>query len=374
MNYLMEKKISLLDREAFHQILLWAVECNASDVHIQPFMPIYAQINQKLEKIHNLTPNESETSLLVNSLFGDHAIGVLAQGNEGLNDDYSIKVDRFNKQRFRLNATPCHVQGADGVQITARVIKQEPANIVDLGIEQEIIDTLKLRQGLVLVTGTMGTGKTTLLSALVRHMLEDKGLGRKILTAESPIEYVYDSVEWKSNSFVSQLSIPRQLKTFHAAVVEATRRMPHVFVLGEAREIDTFRAVVQASQLGMLVLTTLHTNSAAETLNRIINQFPESEQSFQKANIVDSLRMIVSQTLLPSTQGGLVALREILPLNEISVRNELMKTPVENISSVARSLVTEHGKSMYADARIKYDQGLITDYHLDYVKYSFGEY
>lgn len=373
MSYLFDKPFSVLDRQAFNDLLIWAESQGASDIHIQPFTPVCAQINQKVEVISAFQPSDSEVNVLVDEVFGTHAMGVLKQGDRGLNDDYRIRIDRFSDKRFRLNATPCFIQGSDGVQITARAISHEPPTLDQISVEETIRNVVKLGQGLVLITGSMGTGKTTLLSSLVRSVLEDPDARKHIITAESPIEYVYDRIDC-NGSIISPLSIPRQLKTFHAAVVEATRRRPHIFVLGEAREINTFRAVIEAAQLGILVLTTLHTNSVAETMNRIINQFHMNEQAFQKANIVDSLRMIVSQTLLPCERGGLIALREILPLHEMMVRSELMSASIYDISNVTRSLVSSHGKSMFRDAMDKYKQGLISEYHLNFIRHSFGEY
>lgn len=372
MSFLYEREITVLNEDAFKDLLLWGIEIGASDIHIQPFTPIKAQVNQKVETIHEFSPSEAEVQVLVDVIFGNHANGVLAQGEKGLNDDYPVRIDRYTSRRFRINASPCYIRSCDCIQITARVGNEHIPTLDELNIENEIRDSLQLGKGLVLITGTMGTGKTTLLASLVRSLLENPQSRKNIITAESPIEYVFDDIE-HNGSLISQTSIPRQFKTFHTAVVEATRRKPHVFVLGEARELETFRAVIEASQLGMLVFTTLHTNSVASTINRIVNQFHKDEQSFQKANIVDAIQLIVSQTLVPSTQGGLIALREILPIKD-AFRYELMAADVSEIATVGRELVSTHGQSMFKDAESKHKYGLIDDYQLNYIRHSYGEY
>jgi defect-in-organelle-trafficking protein DotB len=162
----------------------------------------------------------------------------------------------------------CYVDGHEGIQITIRTIPTAPPALSSLQLPQSIIDAIAPQEGVVYVTGATGSGKSTLLAAIIKELAENPDSNRKILTFESPIEFVYDSVEMPS-AVVSQSEIPRHLPSFAAGVRNALRRKPRLILVGEARDTETINAVLEAALTGHPVYTTLHTNGVAETIRRL---------------------------------------------------------------------------------------------------------
>jgi defect-in-organelle-trafficking protein DotB len=211
----------------------------------------------------------------------------------------------------------------------------------------------------VYVTGATGSGKSTLLSSIIRDITEDKESHRKVLTYESPIEFVYDNVE-KASAIVSQSEIPRHLPSFAAGVRNALRRKPRLILVGEARDSETISAVMEAAMTGHPVYTTLHSNGVAETMRRLVITFPAEERQGRTIDIIETVRLIISQRLAPTIDGKRVALREYLVFDE-KIRDILLETDILNITNVVRRLVREFGRTIEADAKEKFEQGFISE-------------
>jgi defect in organelle trafficking protein DotB len=213
-------------------------------------------------------------------------------------------------------------------------------------------------QGIVYVTGATGSGKTTLLAAIIRDLAEQQDSNRKILTYEAPIEFVYDSITMPS-AIVSQSEIPRHLPSFAAGVRNALRRKPRLILVGESRDPETIGASIEAALTGHPVYTTLHSNGVAETLRRLVNSFPAEEAKARMIDIIETIRVVIWQQLVPSTDGKRIALREFLVFNE-RLRDILLDSKLENISANTRQMLKEYGQPMSVDAKRKFDAGLIT--------------
>jgi defect-in-organelle-trafficking protein DotB len=198
-----------------------------------------------------------------------------------------------------------------------------------------------------------------LLAAIIRNITEDAESNRKVLTYEAPIEFVFDNVE-KVSSIVSQSEIPRHLPSFAAGVRNALRRKPRLILVGEARDPETISAVMEAAMTGHPVYTTLHSNSVAETIRRLVVTFPSEERQGRTIDIIETVRLVISQRLVPTVDGKRVALREYLVFDE-RIRDIMLETDVTNITNVVRKLVREHGKTIEADAREKFKAGVITE-------------
>jgi defect-in-organelle-trafficking protein DotB len=182
---------------------------------------------------------------------------------------------------------------------------------------------------------------------------------RKVLTYESPIEFVYDSVE-KHSAIVSQSEIPRHLPSFAAGVRNALRRKPRLILVGESRDTETIGAVMEAAMTGHPVYTTLHSNGVAETMRRLVTTFPAEERQGRTIDIIETIRLVISQRLVPTVDGKRVALREYLVFDE-KVRDTLLDTDMTMITQAVRKMVREKGKTMVADAKEKFDAGIITE-------------
>lgn len=348
------------------KLLIFCAEIKVSDVTIQTKEKIMVEVYGKLFSITNHKLASSEVADIVTYMYGNES--AIPNLNSGSDMDFAheIKVSRDNKLRFRVNATPIVVEGHTGIQITIRTIPGIPPHISEMKIEETILNNIAPKQGLVLVTGATGSGKSTLLASVIRNLLEDEDGNRKILTYESPIEFVYDDVE-KPSSIISQTEIGKNLPTFVAGTRNALRRKPMVVLVGEARDAETIGEAVTVSMTGHLVYSTVHSNGVADTIRRMVNVFPDGEKHARAIDIITSLKMIVSQMLIPSTDGKRVPLREYLVFDEMIV-DKMLDAGVDNLTYVAREIVKEKGQTFLMDATKKFEQGLISELEFKKIK------
>ncbi|HSW69049.1 MAG TPA: Dot/Icm type IV secretion system ATPase DotB [Gammaproteobacteria bacterium] len=349
--------------EAVNEILIHCVKLGASDITFQTNEPIFAEIYGRLRKVTRRKLSNTELGEIINAMYGPNAIAQIMAGKD-IDTHYEIRPNRSDRYRFRINGTGCQVEGNDGVQITARTIPSDPPKLASMNLPQNILDALAPEQGVVYITGATGSGKSTLLAAIIRDITEGAESNRKVLTYEAPIEFVYDSVE-KISSIVSQSEIPRHLPSFAAGVRNALRRKPRLILVGEARDAETISAVMEAAMTGHPVYTTLHSNSVAETLRRLVITFPPEERQGRTIDIIETIRLVISQRLVPTIDGKRTALREYLVFDE-KIRDILLEVNTEEVTAKVRQLVKEFGQTIEADAKEKLDAGLITErqYHV----------
>ena len=226
-----------------------------------------------------------------------------------------------------------------------------------MNLEKEIFDNLYHKQGMIVVTGGTGSGKSTLLSSIIRYIAENPESNKKILTYESPVEFVYDEVD-SPTTLVSQSEIGKDLKDFAAGTRNALRRKPDIILIGEARDAETIGEAVTASMTGHLLYTTVHSNGFADTIRRMVNVFPEGERNSKAVDIISSLKMVISQRLVPSLDGKRVALREYVVFNE-NIVDELLED-LDNLTYSCRKVLKKYGRSFLQDAQKKYDEGKIS--------------
>ncbi len=346
-----------------NDILIHCVKLGASDITFQTGEPIIAEIFGRLKKVTRRRMSNTEVGEVLNAMYGPNATTHIMSGKD-IDTHYEIRPTRSDRYRFRINGTGCQVEGHDGIQITARTIPTDPPKLETMNLPKEILDAIAPEQGVVYVTGATGSGKSTLLAAIIRNITEDTESNRKVLTYEAPIEFVFDNVE-KVSSIVSQSEIPRHLPSFAAGVRNALRRKPRLILVGEARDPETIAAVMEAAMTGHPVYTTLHSNGVAETIRRLVITFPPDERQGRTIDIIETVRLVISQRLVPTVDGKRVALREYLVFDE-KIRDILLDTDILNITNVVRKLVREHGQTMEVDANEKFKAGLITErqYHL----------
>jgi defect in organelle trafficking protein DotB len=343
-------------------MLKWCFEKDASDITIQTDRHIVAEIHGTIRPVTIATMDASDMNLFLNMLYGPNAMARLAGGND-LDLSYEVKTSRDLRMRFRVNVTAILTMGRDGVQITMRSLPNDPPTMESMNIEQDIIDNWYPKQGLVLVTGPTGSGKTTLLASGNRMLIET-GKG-KMLTYEAPIEFVYDNIT-HPHSLISQTEIPRHLPSFAAGVRNALRRKPEVILVGEARDRETINAAIEAGQTGHTVYSTVHTIGVSATIRRMTSVYGGEERDERAYSLMETLRMIVTQSLLKTVDGKRVAIREWLVFTQ-DIREKLLAMENHLWPNEVQKYCEEQGRTMAESAHLVYKEGLIDDETFEYV-------
>lgn len=347
-----------LSIEIANEILIHCVKLGASDITFQTGEPVFAEIFGRLKKVTRRRLANTEVGEVLNAMYGPNATTIIMSGKD-IDTHYEIRPNRSERYRFRINGTGCQVEGHDGIQITARTIPTEPPKLETMNLPEAVLNAIAPEQGVVYVTGATGSGKSTLLAAIIRSISEGTESNRKVLTYEAPIEFVFDTVE-KISSVISQSEIPRHLPSFAAGVRNALRRKPRLILVGEARDPETISAVMEAALTGHPVYTTLHSNGVAETIRRLVVTFPPEERQGRTIDIIETVRLVISQRLVPTVDNKRVALREYLVFDE-KIRDKLLESKATDITDVVRKLVKKFGHTMETDAHEKLKEGIISD-------------
>lgn len=338
--------------------LEFCVKQNASDIILQTNEAAMVEVYGRLHKISLRKLTNTEVGDILNAIYGPNGTTQILSGND-VDTHYEIRPTRVDRYRFRVNGTGCQVEGHAGLQLTLRVIPNEPPHLSELDLPQAVIDAIAPRDGVVYVTGATGSGKSTLLAAIIRSIAEDPLSNRKILTYEAPIEFVFDAIK-KPSSVISQSEIPRNLPTFAAGVRNALRRTPKLILVGESRDVETMSAVLEAALTGHPVYTTLHANGVAETIRRLVGTFPKEERHGRSIDIIETIRLIIWQQLAPTIDGKRIALREYLIFDE-DVRDQLLSVNPDKATAITRRLVKERGQPMIVDAKKALANGKISE-------------
>lgn len=334
----------------------WCFNQGASDITIQTDKHIVSEIHGKISPVTIAKMDASDINLFLGILYGPNAMARLAGGND-LDLSYEVKASREERIRFRVNITAILANGRDGVQITMRALPNDPPTMASLNIEKEIVDNWYPKQGLVLITGPTGSGKTTLLASGNRMLIEEnKG---KILTYESPIEFVYDNIN-SPHSLISQTEIPRHLPSFSAGVRNALRRKPEIILVGEARDKETINAAIEAGQTGHTVYSTVHTIGVSATIRRMTSVYDGEERDERAYSLMETLRMIVTQSLVRTVDNKRVAIREWLVFTQ-EIREHLLSMENHLWPNEVQKFVESQGRTMAESAKKVFDQGLISE-------------
>lgn len=274
-----------------------AARVNASDIHIVVGYPPMLRVSGKLQIVTGQAKlTESQVSELVLSVCSAEQKELFLTNKE---IDFSYVPATG---RFRVNLY--HQRGSEAGAF--RYIPDKIRSIEELGLPEVLHDFVKLRQGLILVTGPTGQGKSTTLAAMIDRINQTKA--SHIVTIEDPVEYVYPA----AMSVVSQREMHGDTHSWNIALRSVLREDPDIVLIGEMRDYETIAAAITIAETGHLVLATLHTNSAAQTIDRIIDVFPEHQQAQVRLQLSNVIEGIVSQRLVPAIQGGLVAVCEVM--------------------------------------------------------------
>jgi defect-in-organelle-trafficking protein DotB len=336
--------------------LLWCVHQGASDVTWQTDRPVYNEIHGKLYPGTFRPMDAADMAIVLTKIYGPEAQARLAGGSD-LDVSYEIRPDRYTRHRFRVNITAILSRGRDAAQVTMRVLPHEPPTMEALNIEPDIIANWAQRQGMVIITGPTGSGKTTLLASGCRMLLEKKHGCGKMLTYEAPIEFTYDTIS-SPHSVVAQTEIPRHLPNFAAGVRNALRRKPNIILVGESRDRETISASIEAGQTGHAVYTTTHTTGVSSTIRRMISTFESDERAERAYALMETLRMIVTQALVPKVGGGRVGVREWMIFNDI-VREKLLDMDFNDWTSEIQRMIPSYGQTLTQSASKLFEAGII---------------
>ena len=270
------------------ELLAFSAKQGASDLHLSAGLPPMIRVDGDIRRI-NLPPMEhKEVHSLIYEIMNDRQ---RKDFEEFLETDFSFEVPGV--ARFRVNAFNQN-RGAGGV---FRTIPSKVLSMDDLGMGQIFKDISNTPRGLILVTGPTGSGKSTTLAAMVDYINDNKY--EHILTIEDPIEFVHES----KKCLVNQREVHRDTHGFNNALRSALREDPDIILVGELRDLETIKLALEAAETGHVVFGTLHTQSAAKTIDRIIDVFPAAEKSMVRSMLSESLRAVISQTLLKRTGG-----------------------------------------------------------------------
>jgi twitching motility protein PilT len=305
-----------------HQLLAFSVKNKASDLHLSAGLPPMIRVHGQMCRINVEPLSHAQVGAMLADIMTETQ---RRQHQETLESDFSIELAGLS--RFRVNA----FHQSRGAAAVLRAIPSKVLSLQELGAPAIFAELALRPRGLVLVTGPTGSGKSTTLAAMVHH-LNDTEAGH-ILTVEDPIEFVHES----RKCLVNQREVGPMTHSFSAALRSALREDPDAILVGELRDLESIRLAMTAAETGHLVFATLHTASAAKTIDRIIDVFPAEEKEMVRTMLAESLQAVIAQTLCRQAGGtGRVAAHEIM-LATSAIRNLIRENKVAQMYSAMQT-------------------------------------
>lgn len=347
-----------------NQMLEHMVNINGSDLFLMGSEEVWCSRYGRKVRLTKRRLSDNEVKSLIAVIYNQNAPAMLGAGQpiDTAHEFFREVSHGFNHERirfrFRVNAVGCLRGGRKSLTITMRSIPTNPPHWEKLGIEPLIMETSRnLDQGLILVVGATGNGKSTLLASILRDRLEGVDSHTNLVTIEKPIEFVYDEVE-KASSFCTQLQVGSDVTSFHDGVVNSLRMAPNVILVGETRDLETTQASLEAAMTGHGVFSTVHANDVPSTFQRLVYVYPEEMQTQAKVDIIQPMKMVVAQRLIPTVDGGRTAIREFMVFDDQD-KNTMLES--KNFAGTAFNLVQSRGRPMIEDATEKYRDGIISE-------------
>ncbi len=328
-------------------ILKHAVNKRASDIFIVAGRGLSFKINGSIELVTENKLTAVETEDMIKNIYS------LAQRHQQTfdrvgDDDFSFSIGSLG--RFRVNT----YKQRGSYAAVIRVVNFEMPDPKKLNIPDTIINLFAEKQGLVLITGPAGSGKSTTLACLIDKMNEMRNA--HIITLEDPIEYIHHHKQ----SIVSQREIPADTQDYIKGLRAALRQAPDVILLGEMRDLETISTAMTAAETGQLIFSTLHTLGAAHSIDRIIDVFPPNQQHQIRVQLAMVLKAVISQQLIPGKDGGLIPAFEIMTVNP-AIRNLIRDAKIHQIDAMMKALRSEGMKTMDMSLLELYQQDKISE-------------
>ncbi len=328
------------------EMLRHAVAMGGADLFIIPGSNVMVRVNNDMLAVSEkkLLPKDTEEMVRVMYGLAHRDYQLLEQGGD---DDFSFAIPEVS--RFRCNA----YKQRGTVAAICRIVKFELPHAEELGIPSLVLELSRLRSGMVLVTGPAGSGKSTTLACIVDRINAERHA--HIVTIEDPIEYLHRHKQ----SLISQREVPNDAATFSRALRAALRQAPDVVMLGEMRDLDTIRTAITAAETGHLLLSSLHTIGAAKTVDRVIDSFPAEQQAQIRIQLSMVLKAVVSQRLVPTVDGGRIAVFEVMTINP-AIQNMIRDGRTHQIDNVIFGGNDRNMLSMDAELQKLTREGKIT--------------
>ncbi|MFT5209368.1 MAG: twitching motility protein PilT [Flavobacterium sp.] len=303
------------------ELLAFSEKQGASDLHLSAGLPPMIRVDGDIRRINLPALDHKEVHSLIYEIMNDKQ---RKDYEEFLETDFSFEVPGV--ARFRVNAFN-HNRGAGGV---FRTIPAKVLTMDDLGMGEIFRKLSETPRGLITVTGPTGSGKSTTLAAMMDYINDNRY--QHILTVEDPIEFVHES----KKCLVNQREVHRDTLGFNEALRSALREDPDIILVGEMRDLETIRLALEAAETGHMVFGTLHTSSAAKTIDRVIDVFPASEKSMVRSMLSESLASVISQCLLKKIGGGRIAAHEIMVCTP-AIRNLIRESKIAQMYSAIQT-------------------------------------
>ncbi len=294
---------------------------NCSDVHITVGTAIARRRYGKLELLYPVPSAEESERMIMEKLTEEQRAYVKA-GN-----DLDLSIMMSDGSRLRANI----YHQRNNLAAVYRILNNTIPTFEELHLPEAVCKLADEPRGLVLVTGPTGSGKTTTMASMVNYI--NKNMDKHVITIEDPIEYVY----YHERSMIHQREIGKDVKDFPSALRSALREDPDVILVGEMRDYETIRAAITAAETGHLVLSTLHTNNAAQTVERVIESYPPNFQNTVRSQLASVLKGVVTQVLIPGEKGNSMEIATEVLLNNDAVANQIRENKIHQILSTIQS-------------------------------------
>jgi twitching motility protein PilT len=326
------------------ELLTFSVKNKASDLHLSAGLPPMIRVDGDIRRINIPALDHKEVHALIYDIMNDKQ---RKDYEEFFETDFSFALPGI--ARFRVNA----FNQERGAAAVFRTIPSEILSLEDLKAPKFFEELCKKPRGMVLVTGPTGSGKSTTLAAMINYI--NRNDYAHILTVEDPIEFVHQS----QKCLINQREVHRDTQSFNNALRSALREDPDIILVGEMRDLETIRLALTAAETGHLVFGTLHTTSAAKTIDRIIDVFPAAEKDMIRAMLSESLQAVISQTLLKKIGGGRIAAHEIM-VGTSAIRNLIREAKVAQMYSAIQTGRKEGMQTLDQNLKELVDRGLVT--------------
>jgi twitching motility protein PilT len=326
------------------ELLTFSVQNKASDLHLSAGLPPMIRVDGDIRRVNMPALDHKTVHALIYDIMTDKH---RKDYEEFLETDFSFEIPGV--ARYRVNA----FNQNRGAAAVFRTIPSVVQTLEELGLPKIFSDISQYPRGIVLVTGPTGSGKSTTLAAMIDYINENKH--GHILTIEDPIEFIHQS----KKSVLNQRELHTNTHGFSEALRSALREDPDVILVGEMRDLETIRLALTAAETGHLVFATLHTSSAAKTIDRIVDVFPGAEKDMVRSMLSESLRAVVSQALLKKVGGGRMAAHEIMICNP-AIRNLIRENKVAQMYSTIQTGQGQGMQTLDQALKILVDSGKVT--------------